>query len=132
MFRAILEETTTIHENITIDSFVNHVVKIGSLEDALSQLDDENIQFYSDNERIINKTLKKHGINETWNSSEAPGYAGWSGAKDFKFKNIKYKGEIITLEWDPELSTWQPTIRMRSVIHALKYGKKLVDEYKAK
>jgi hypothetical protein len=127
MFIDILNEDIKKKDIITIDSFVSNVDKIGNLDDALDLLNDEHLQFYSDNERQINKVLRKRNLLEDWGSPEGPGYTGWARSPEKKIKTIKYKGEIISLEWDPELATWMPVIRFRSVTQALKFGKTLAE-----
>ncbi len=123
MFRDIIDVDIEINEKITIDSFVSDIEDLGSLDVVLDSLDDESLQFYSDNEKQIDKLLKRRNLSENWNSPEDSGYAGWSPSDKRKVKTIKYKGDIISLEWDPELATWQPSVRFRSVTKALKYGK---------
>ena len=115
---------------ITLDSFIDIIYTYGTLDQAILDLDDDMLQFYSDNFKVIDKLLIKHKLVEDYASPETPGYLGWARAKDDKIKNIKYKGNIISLQWDTELATWQPTVRFRSVTESLKYGKMLVDQWK--
>ncbi len=110
----------TIHETkITIISFLDAIKDYNTLEEFLST-HDEYIQFYSDNERDLNITLKKLNI------TEAEETLGWSGGGD-KIKTIRYKGEFINLEYNHNLNSWLPTVRYRSVINALKQGKALFE-----
>ena len=127
MFRDIIEKGIEIDEaKITMDSFVISVENMGGLDQALEGLDDDEIQFYSDNQRAIDRVLSKRGLLEAEGlHPESPGYLGWSRPSKLKTKNVKYKGNIISLQFDPDLGTWQPTMRFRSVTQALKYGKML-------
>jgi hypothetical protein len=132
MFKGAMEESiehdALLNEKkITMDSFVLDVKALGGIENAILVLDDDHLQFYSDNERAIDKLLRKYHLDESYNNIDDIDYLGWSKTSELKFKTIKYKGYLITLEWDPELATWQPTVRMRSVTNALRYGKELVD-----
>ncbi len=127
MFKDIIEESIEINEaKITVDSFVTSVENMGGLDQALEGLDDDEIQFYADNQRVIDRILTKRGLTEGLHP-ESPGYLGWSRPSKLKTKNIKHKGNIISLQFDPELGTWQPTMRFRSVTSALKFGKVLAE-----
>ncbi len=131
MFKDIIEESLKELEEskITVDSFVQSVENMGGLDQALEGLDDDELQFYSDNQRGLDRILQKRGLMEMEEafitSPEARGYVGWSRPLELKVKSINYKGDIISLEFDPDLGTWQPSMRFRSVTKALKYGKML-------
>jgi hypothetical protein len=130
-----IEESKSIMESMTIDKFVDVIAKYGSLDSAILELDDDMLQYYSDNLSLINRILKKRHLVESqshgYQSAEDPGYTGWSRSELSKTKNVKYRGHIISLAWNPDLGTWQPTIRFRNVSEALKYGKQLVQDYEA-
>ena len=134
-FKDIIEESLKELEEskITVDSFVLSVENMGGLDQALEELDDDELQFYSDNQKQIDRLLQKRGLMEVIEVMEAiaspenRGYLGWARPLELKTKNIKYKGDIISLEFDPDLGTWQPTMRFRSVTKALKYGKMLAE-----
>ena len=131
-FTAIVQETV-IDEAITIDSFIKLVASYGNLDNAILELDDKMLQYYSDNLRVIDKLLRKHNLVEStgsYGSAENPGYTGWTRSDDDKTKTIKYRGHIISLSWDAKLATWQPTVRFRSVSDSLKYGKMLVNHWR--
>ena len=119
--------TDEIHEakNITLDTFLTKVSDYSTVDDALTDLPAEYLEFYADNEKSLQKTLKKLGLVEAY-TPEAPGYAGWAKDEKKRIKSIKYKGNLIHLIWDPEIGTWMPFIGFRSVTSALKYAKTLV------
>ena len=133
-FTDIVENTIEEAQKITIDSFIETVASYGSLDDAVLELDDDMLQFYSNNLRVLDKLLKKRDLMESiqYGSPGEQGYHGWSRSGEDKTKTIKYRGHLISLAWDAELGTWQPTVRFRSVSESLKYGKKLVDEWELK
>lgn len=123
----------TKNNNISLDSFLLDVSSYNTLDEALEELDDIYLEFYSNNQNQLDKALKKMNMLETeaglGEGAESPGELGWSpDADNIRYKTIKYKGELITLVWDPVLRTWFPTIRFRSVVAALKYGKSLVND----
>lgn len=122
---ASLLEIELSEEEITLDSFIRKVRKFNSLDLALVELPSEYIDFYSNNERNLNKQLKKLKLLE---SSESPGYVGFSYADTTTRKKIKYKGEIIVIEWDNENKVWIPWVSKRSIVQALRYGKSLIDD----
>ena len=110
-------------EKVTLDDFVTKVKSYNSIDDALKSLSDEYTEFYLLN--MNNKKLKKllkNKLQEDW--EETLGYA--PEPKKIR-KNLKYKGQYITVEYDPELQTWFPMLRFRSIVTALKYIKKHVD-----
>lgn len=117
MFKDIIKDTI-IQEEITLDSFLLAVDEYLTFDDALVDLDESYFQFYIDNEDILNKSLKL---------SEADLTIGMSPTEEVRYKTVKYKGNFITLVYDPDLHSWFPTIRFRSIIPALKYGKSLAD-----
>ncbi len=130
MFKdTLLQEEQSIIERkkhkITLETFLLDVSNYSTLDDAFEELPEEYAEFYINNSTKLNKALKNMHMLE---SAESPGETGWSPSVDtMKYKTIKYKGSLITLEWNPELRTWLPTIRMRSIVGALKYAKSLVD-----
>lgn len=111
---------------LTIDEFVEAVLEYDTLDLALVNLDESYFQFYVDNQKIVDKTLRKVGLNES-EPDDDKSTLGWSRPDKIVYKTIKYKGEYITLVFDPELGSWFPTIRFRSIIKAMKYGKELAD-----
>ncbi len=114
---------------ISIDSFIDEVILYNTIDEALYDLDEAYMEFYMNNQDIIERTASFKefiGMNE---SAESPGTSSW--APDFEktvYKNIKYKGHILTLEYNHDLQTWFPSIRFRSVVKSLKYIKNEVDE----
>ena len=128
--KIILEQEEQYNESLDIEKFLAKVSKYDSLDDALLSLPDSYIEFYFKNSKLLNKSLKNMGLVESI-TPENPGYVGWSPTPqgtETTYKNIKYKGNIITLEYNPELRTWFPQVRFRSVTQALKYAKSLVDD----
>lgn len=114
--------------DISMDSFLLDVTSYSSLDEAFENLSDAHLNFYTDNQDIIEKALYNMNF-DIVESSEDPGYTGWSPDTDeVKYKTIKYKGNIITLVWEPELRTWFPTVRFRSIVQALKHGKSQIDD----
>ncbi len=138
------KEDLILAEGVSMQSFINSVKKYNTIDDALIHLSDENIEFYllNINSRELNNLLKKNKIKSLQETclqetclqesgitlGMAPHLpASPSEPKQTIFKNLKYKGQYITLEYNPELQSWFPTLRFRSIITALKYIKKQVD-----
>ncbi len=117
-----LEERT----KITPELFIMKASAYHNLDLALGELPEEYIQYYFDNERLVNKSLKKQGLLEA-EGAEDQGYIGWQAPVKKKVKKIKYKGDVIQLEYDPDNGTWIPNVSFRSVTAALRYGKFLAD-----
>ena len=110
-------------EGVTQKDFINQVKKYLSIDNALKYLQDEYIEWYllNINNKKLQKELKSSNLQE---EELTTGYA----PEPYKIrKNIKYKGQYITVSYDPELGTWFPTIRFRSIVSALKYIKRTVD-----
>ncbi len=128
MFRNIIE-THINEEKITISSFLTKIAQYSTLDQALVELPEEYLEFYFNNEKLLQKSLKKLHLTEA--SREDPGYLGWAPPEEKIHKNIKYKGNIITLEWDSELKTWFPQVRFRGITESVKYAKKLVNDWEA-
>lgn len=116
-------------EGVTSKSFINAVKQYKSIDDALLHLSDENVEFYllNINSKEINNLLKKNKIQGLQETEITLGMAPGSDKQQNIYKNLKYKGQYITLEYNPELQSWFPTLRFRSIITALKYIKKQVD-----
>ncbi len=122
----ILEQEIEENKKITPEMFVLKASEYHSLDLALEELSDDYIQYYFDNQRLVDKALRSQGLIEAA-GAEDPGYLGWQPSKTKKTKKIKYKGEIIQLEYNPENGTWVPNVAFRSVTNALKFGKLLAD-----
>lgn len=117
MFKTVMTESVSEQE-LSLETFLEEVSCYTCLDEALYYSDNSYFQFYLENEDIISRNLVE---------TEQPGYTGWSPSNKLAIKTIKYKGHILALEFDPELGTWQPTVRFRSVVNALKYGKTVID-----
>ena len=122
----VITEEQNEAKKITIDSFLLKVNEFSSIDDALSSLPDEYLEFYAKNEKKLQKSLENLNLAEEW-TPETPGYVGFSKVEEKKVKTIKYKGGLLHLVWDPEIGTWMPFLGFRSVVQALKYAKKLAD-----
>jgi hypothetical protein len=125
MFITNLQE----NEDITLDAFMMHVKEYGTLDKALANLDDNHIQYYIDNEKLIHKTMQTMHLKES--NSEDPGYTGY--APDFEepvIKKIKYKGEVLMLIYRPDTGVWEPQIAFRSITTAMRYGRDIIKQYK--
>lgn len=123
-FKAIL--ASEVNEGVLdLSSFVRAVQQYNSLDLALADLPSEYLEFYSHNEKKLKKPLTRLNLLE---SAEDPGYLGYSPTNNTVRKKIKYKGEIIVIEWDSEYSVWVPLVAKRSIVQALKYGKELIDK----
>jgi len=121
------ELANTLEEGITLSTFVQKVSQYSTLDLALAELPSEYIDFYSSNERLLNKQLKKLNLLE---SAESMGYTGMSPTEETVRKKIKYKGEILILEWDADSSVWIPLVAKRSIVQALKLGRVMIDNIK--
>jgi len=111
-------------ESITEKKFFSEIKKYPDIDTALMNLPDTFTEFYllNINDKNFNKKLKKYTkVNEAEETS------GW-GREEGAVKKIRYKGEYITLTYDEDLG-WLPAVRFRSVVNALKYIKKLADDY---
>jgi len=113
-----------IAENITKDDFIQKIKSYSTIDDALLGLPDEYIEYYMINMNSLNKELKKL---KKLNLQEEEKTLGYAPAPKKIIKQIKYKGQYITVEYDPELQSWFPAIRFRSIMTALKYIKKQVN-----
>ena len=120
MFKETLKHSKT---EITIEGFIAEVSAYSSLEYALSELPEVFMEFYLDNESILDRSLTKRNLLE---GAESPGYVGWSGTEDI-IKVIKYKGHLINLHWKKEEHTWEVLPAFRNVVSALRYGKEMID-----
>jgi len=118
------EEIRNIQEKITIPSFIDAVRKWGSLDQALINLNSKYIEFYLKNETSLKKAIK--ALNE--DSSESPGYVGQSRTEDDVVKIIKYKGQLLRLQFDADTRHWLAIPAFRSIVQALRYGKDQIDE----
>jgi len=116
-------QSIILAENVTLDNFIKNVQNYSTLDDALANMEDDYIEWYllNMNNKKLKQNLKKLKLYE---DDVTLGYA--PEPKKIK-KNIKYKGQFITVEYDPELATWFPMIRFRSIVSALKYIKRTVD-----
>ena len=123
-FKEILTSEAN-EEVLDLGSFVRAVQQYNSLDLALADLPSEYLEFYSHNEKKLKKPLTRLNLLE---SAEDPGYLGYSPSVKTVRKKIKYKGEIIIIEWDNEHSVWIPLVSKRSIVQALKYGKDLIDK----
>jgi hypothetical protein len=122
------KEYTKLHdvklaENVNMNDFVKKVSSFSNIDDAMLSLPDEYVEWYllNINNKKLHKLLKKLNINEDDLT------LGYAPSRTRIIKNIRYKGQYITIEYDPELSNWFPSIRFRSIVSALKYIKKEVD-----
>lgn len=123
-FKEIL--TSEANEGVLdLGTFVRAVQQYNSLDLALADLPSEYLEFYLHNEKNLKKPLTRLNLLE---SAEDPGYLGYSPSVKTVRKKIKYKGEIIVIEWDNEYSVWIPLVSKRSIVQALKYGKDLIDK----
>ena len=122
-FTDIIQEKKE-NKKLTVDSFIQDVSKYNSLDLALLELDSIYAEFYSDNEKILKKPLSKLNLYE---SSETSNYLGVSYAQKTIRKKIKYKGEIILIEYDAENNVWIPWVATRSIVQAIKMGKAQID-----
>ncbi len=124
-------QNISIAEGVTEKDFITAVKSYSSIDDAMLGLDDKFIEWYllNVNSKSLNRALRKLKINlhETSNILEDDITLGYAPSNDKITKNIKYKGQYITLEYDRELGSWFPAIRFRSIITALKYIKSQVD-----
>lgn len=120
-------------EGVTEKSFITALKGYSNIDDAMAHLDDEYIEYYLINmdKKSLKNALKKYNIHikesikESYEDPEITlGYAPQDGTI---VKNIKYKGQYITLTYNKELGTWNPEIRFRSVMTALKYIKAQVN-----
>jgi len=112
---------------ITISSFLDKVQTYNSLDHALIELPTDYLEFYSKNEKTLNKAVSK--LFENYNP-ESPGYLGLSPTPKIVTKKIKYKGQILLLTFDPEVGVWIALPGFRSITQALKHGKQTVDQIK--
>lgn len=115
-------------EGVSEQSFLQAINSYSSIEDAMVNLKDEFIEWYllNLNSKSLKHKLKKlhiDGISE----AEIERTLGFAPAADKVVKNIKYKGQFITIEYDRDLGSWFPAIRFRSIISAMKYIKGQVD-----
>ena len=119
-------DSVVLAENVSEKDFIKSVTSYSSIDDALMHLEDEYIEWYMlhINSPSLNNALKKLNIQGLQETDITLGYAP---AEDRIIKNIKYKGQFITVEYDRELGSWFPAIRFRSIISALKYIKSEVD-----
>lgn len=122
MFKDIIEEN-----NISNSSFLLTVSKYSSLDDALIDLPSEYLDYYANNQKTLEKSLKRLKLLENY-SPEAPNDVGFSRSKLKIIKKIKYKGEIGILTWDPDVGVWVPRIGKRSIVAALKYLRAEIDD----
>ena len=113
-----------VENKVTQREFITAVKSYSNIDDAMSHLSDEFIEFYllNVNSTKLTKELKKLNIVESIEHT-----LGYAPADDKIIKSIKYRGQFITLEYDRDLGSWFPAIRFRSIITALKYIKAQVD-----
>ena len=110
-------------KKITMSSFMNKVSDFSSLDDALSSLPDDYLEFYANNEKALGKAMKK-----MFESAESPGYIGYAPLPIDTTKVIKYKGQIIKLTFDAKHRIWTPQISFRNITEALKFSKEELDK----
>ena len=126
MFLEALQENINQNElnekKVTISKFLKEIDAFDSLDDFLSNQPDNYLQFYLDNAKTLDKTLSKMNIKEATTLGMSTG-----DSEEVTYKSIKYKGNFITLEYSPELGSWLPTVRFRSVVQALRYAKGVAD-----
>ena len=123
MFIQSLQEAKI--EKITMDIFLDKVSKFSSLDQALVELDQAYLEFYMNNQKKADKSLKSLNIHEA--TAETPGYAGFAAPQATIYKKIKYRGEIMVLKYDDELRLWIPLPAFRSIVQAMSYSKNLID-----
>ena len=123
MFIQSLQEAK--ETKITLDSFLEKVSKFPSLDKALTELDSKYLEFYMNNQKQADKSLKKLNIHE--NTAETPGYSGFAAPQATIYKKIKYRGEIMVIKYDNELRLWIPLPAFRSIVQAMAYSKNLID-----
>ena len=122
-FKEILSEQ--INERALDDElFLLKVSNFSSIEDALTKLGNEYIEYFSKHEKRLKKPLSKLNLLE---SAETAGHLGFARPEETVTKKIKYKGEIILVTWDNINAVWVPEVAKRSIVQALRYGKFLVD-----
>ena len=114
-------------KKITISSFLDKVSGYVSLDHALVELPSEYLEFFMKNEKTLKKSIDS--LFEDYNP-ENPGYLGYSPEKKIVTKKIKYRGQLLIVQFDPEIGNWVPLPAFRSITQALKYGKNLIDEIK--
>ena len=112
-------------KTLSIDIFLENIGKFGSLDEALENLNERYLQFYSSNIKLLEKAIDSLFIQESFYTPERSGDTSWSKGEERKVKTIKYKGDLIHLIWEPDTGTWVAEVGFRSVISALKYGKVL-------
>ena len=113
------------NQELTIDTFLENIDKFKSLDDALENLSEKYLQFYSSNTRVLDKAITSLFLEDDFYNSERAGDTAWAKTEERKVKTIKYKGDLIHLIWAPDTGTWSAEVGFRSVIAALKYGKML-------
>ena len=124
LFKEVLSQE--ISDRVLDDElFLQEVSKYSTLEEALSILDDEYVGYYSTNEKSLTLSLKKLDLIE---SVEQPGYLGFARPDEKVIKKIKYKGEILLIEYDTDNQVWVPSVAKRSIVQAIRYAKFLVDD----
>jgi len=132
MFKDIIQqEEQLFNESITLEIFLDSVSSYSTLDEAFVHLPDTFIQFYLENENLLNKSLISLQLLEAGaRGPESPSYTGWSPDAqndDIVYKTIKYKGILLTLEYNPELKSWFPQVRFRSITKALRHAKALAE-----
>lgn len=126
--------TIQLAENVTLSKFIKNVSSYSSLDDALAHLDDEYTEWYllNINSKKLNSELKKinlvENLHNLYNLDDNK-TLGFSTKEKPLIKQIKYKGQYITVEYNRELGSWFPAIRFRSITTALKYIKNQVDYF---
>jgi len=107
-------------EKVDLTSFISKVENYGSLSVALEHLPDDYIEFYLKNEKLIDKALKRRGINE---DAQITNYGN-----PLTTRLIRYKNNLILLEKDNDLNVWKVRPIFKRLVDALKYGKSEIDE----
>lgn len=119
-----------VTESVTEKDFIKAVSKYKDIDTALENLSDEYVEFFMlniNNKKFMNKLKKNIKLNEYAIDTDNKTTTKWSPDEP-KVRKIRYKGEFITLQYDSELG-WLPTVRFRSVVNALRYIKKIADDY---
>ena len=132
MFEDIIQQQETLfNESLDIEKFLSKVQGYSTLDEAFSDLSEEYLQFYFENSNVLEKSLINLNLLEAGlNGPESPSYVGWSPEAEkteIIYKTVKYKGILLTLEYNPELKTWFPQVRFRSVTKALNHAKALAE-----
>ena len=116
---------------VNLKRFLTAVNSYNSLDDALEKLPEEYTEFYLNNmnNKDLNKSLKKLKLIEGFEDFEPyQGQTLGTSPSSTKYKKIHYQGEYIILKYDQRWG-WVPTMSFRSITQAVKYIKRLADEF---